>query len=445
MKISLFLTALLCILLIVTACPWSSGFSGVRWPNAIADGAGGAVVVYQVNEDDTRAVYVQKLEAGGETLWSGKGVPLYSEPGPSEGGGLTASIINSDDGRTFIVWIDKNGTHAQKVDVSGSFLWNENTPASSGTYSTNVVGDTSGGMIVSSSGGNLNFQHLDSNGNILWETTSHIGIAQFFNFTVDALGNTFIVWEDKDFNIFTQKLDPAGNISWTPSGVLLSRNVTGGGMQSIISDGASGAIITWTYSKYIYAQRLNSEGETLWGIGGISLNTPVQMPLISMPIEPQLVSDGAGGAYITWRDGMSIFGQRINASGEAVWQEDNMQIWYGEDSPSSPLFNSITDSSGGLFVVWNYIEAGKMVGDAHDIRAQHFDASGNKFWGENGILVIKESPGYITPMHITPDGNGGAFVSWAAGANIHNASLSYIQRVSADGTLLWGENGIILK
>jgi len=228
----------------------------------------------------------------------------------------------------------------------------------------------------------------------------------------------------------------------------------GVGMASIISDDAGGAIVAWICGisseakggitgQELYAQKVSSKGKTLWETGGAPIRIMGQRD--SIPFEPQMASDNAGGAFIFWRDDMSIYAQRVDATGKSLWAQGGIEAWNGEGSPRSPYFSVAADGSGDVIVVWNYTEKGKRADQSPSLRAQRLDASGKKLWGESGILVTSGSQGYLTPALIAPDGNGGAFFSWAAGKNIHKATLSYAQRASAEGKLLWGEVGVKLN
>ena len=69
----------------------------------------------------------------------------------------------------------------------------------------------------------------------------------------------------------------------------------------IVSDGAGGAIITWqdrrSGNNDIYVQRVDALGVAKWGLDGVALCTAGNDQQY-----PQIVSDGAGGAIITWQD-----------------------------------------------------------------------------------------------------------------------------------------------
>ncbi len=70
----------------------------------------------------------------------------------------------------------------------------------------------------------------------------------------------------------------------------------------ICSDGAGGAIITWLSltnggnPSYVYAQRVNAAGAVVWTANGTAICPTGNCSA------PQICSDGAGGAIVTWSD-----------------------------------------------------------------------------------------------------------------------------------------------
>ena len=88
---------------------------------------------------------------------------------------------------------------------------------------------------------------------------------------------------------------------------------------SIVSDGGGGAIITWVDFRSspeinIYAQRVNAAGIVQWDTDGIAIATAAGFKDL-----PKIASDGEGGGIITWADGRSgsagIYAQQINSNG----------------------------------------------------------------------------------------------------------------------------------
>jgi hypothetical protein len=88
---------------------------------------------------------------------------------------------------------------------------------------------------------------------------------------------------------------------------------------TIISDGSGGAIITWQDHRSgnydIYAQGISSLGATQWSANGVAICTASHDQ-----VHPTIISDGSGGAIITWQDGRSgnydIYAQRIYKDGK---------------------------------------------------------------------------------------------------------------------------------
>lgn len=410
---------------------------GVSNPNVIPDGSGGIVVAYQVNKGHERTTFVQRLGAQGNAQWGNKGVALYSDPGGWTGREVNAQLVSDGKGGTIIVWPD-DGLWAQKLDVEGHFLWRGGNIPINGGLNFKMVSDNSGGAVIGWLATNLCLQIIDGGGSLLWNNGKSISRVEQFDIASDDLGNAFVAWEDQEQNFSVQKLDPNGTPSWSSDGLLLSAISYGQYVYAkygIISDGTGGAIVVWEDEESnVLAQRISAEGKILWKQGGVFIGNGA--------IAPQILSDGSGGAIVFWGDFKSVYAQRINSSGRVLWTESGIQVGQTKGRYDILYYHVTGDSSGGAAVVWNCTEKGNPV-----LRAQRIDSSGRKLWDDNGILVSTVPPcyfGYDTPAFISPDGYGGFIVSWAAGKSVHQASSSYVQKISAEGKLRWGEKGIRL-
>ena len=89
--------------------------------------------------------------------------------------------------------------------------------------------------------------------------------------------------------------------SWQVDGNPISVATGDQSSPQLISDGAGGAIVTWKDSRSgnydIYAQRVNASGAVQWAANGVALCTAT-----GDQYSPRIVSDGAGGAIVTWED-----------------------------------------------------------------------------------------------------------------------------------------------
>jgi hypothetical protein len=147
---------------------------------------------------------------------------------------------------------------------------------------------------------------------------------------LDGSGGIIVAWEDGRLgfpDIYAQRLNSSGAPQWTANGVPVCNISNQQNAPVLLSDGSGGAIIVWQDLRSgshfdIYAQRVNSSGATQWTAGGNALCTQP-----SHQQEPVVISDGAGGAIVTWYDsrtgsGADIYAQRFDAAGNALWSTD---------------------------------------------------------------------------------------------------------------------------
>ena len=127
-------------------------------------------------------------------------------------------------------------------------------------------------------------------------------------------------------------------------------------------------------------------------------------------LTPTIASDGSGGAIITWQDLRSgtadIYAQRINASGVVQWTADGVAISTAANSQSSPTI--VSDGSGGAIITWNDFR--NDVSNS-DVYAQRINASGVVQWTADGVAITTERVHGIYPPQIVSDGSGGAIIA----------------------------------
>jgi len=176
----------------------------------------------------------------------------------------------------------------------------------------------------------------------------------------------------------------------------------------------------------------------LWQRGGIPLRI-VQVAETASPHTPLVVSNDSEGAIVIWEDlrkGLaSIYAQRISAAGRLSWQPGGVETLYVKSNASLAFRQIVADGQGEAIVSCRFNEAGT---GKKGILVQKLDSAGKLVWPGSGIRVIN---GDTRNYSLSFDGQGGAIVSWGAGAS----GESYIQRVSAEGTILWKDKGIRLS
>ncbi len=334
-------------------------------------------------------------------------------------------IMTSDNqGGAILVWLDiRNGTnfdiYAQRINSQGLALWTNN------------------GIAVCNSQGNKSFGDQESN----------------VSLQPDGFGGAIVTWIDyRDGNdspkIYTQKINSSGTTQWQNNGVLIRENLdnddaTDGLLNpNIASDSSGGAIITWTdqrsgfLNSRIYAQRVNNSGIIQWQENGIAITSEF------ISVLPKIVSDDQGGAIISWMDArnlidIDVYAQRIDSSGAAQWQANGFPIFV---TPNSEQFDieMIKDDFGGAIIAWSDNRNGLDFGNY----AQRINSTGQTLWATNG-LKVSDTTNDQNFVKLAPDGLGGALFAWQDDRSDVSGD-AYAQKISANGNILWQEDGIVI-
>jgi hypothetical protein len=447
-------------------------------PKTAGDGAGGVIALYDVMKNSNqRDFYAQRVDSDGRKAWGEKGVLVGST--------LRRSAILS---YLKITEDEHSGAIVGKMDVAPD-------------------GETSVYQVT----------RLSPGGEVLWQRA-----AQAVEQMVGDGDGGVIVATDRVGAIFVDRIDSEGGLPWGQDGILITRPQVEPDSVRLTSDGAGGAILTWRESprqpppgtdiskpwrsETIFAQRVDPEGNLLWGESGTML---VTSPPDSAGSWQRVAGDGSGTSFVTWnmqfigdsRGGASpnaslsdVYVQKLDGNGNNLWRSSGRGLEAGQAAyPLAPLVAG--DGSGGAVITWQDTRYGVPA-----VYAQRVLADGSLAWqsggtrvfdvpvgmpftlqmvgdGGGGLLVsitfkdlvsrtqgIKlnklESDGHsawlIHPWtmsveqtlsaHFTlSDGEGGVVMAWGTRKNDHsNSEASFVQRVDKAGRLLWGDAGVRL-
>ncbi|MBC8276318.1 MAG: hypothetical protein H8E40_15300 [Chloroflexi bacterium] len=205
----------------------------------------------------------------------------------------------------------------------------------------------------------------------------------------------------------------------------------------IATDGSGGAIIVWPAQKGARAQRVDSQGNCLWGSKGRQIFSYSKHPIVPLAVE-----DDNGGAILAWtgetESTWSVFAWRLDSQGNAVWNEGGICVSTGTAEVTQSLIDLASDGSGGAVLLW--YEEWKTDGKWQvTVYAQRVSASGDCLWGEQGVQVCGTSPDPRWAK-VVNDGSGGAVIVWED--NRGPDTDIYAQRISSNGRLLWPDEGV---
>ena len=427
-------------------------------PEISPDGAGGAIIAwwnldYVGGTFTTWRVFAQRIDANGVAQWAANGVPVSTNVG------ITPTIIDLNpvsidfdmsDG-AFISFETATAARAVHVNGNGVLLG----PGVNGVDLGGAVvidggpvithDDDGGAIAVWALAGSRDIvaQRVASDLNLPWGTTPrHIGTGLRGNdsppeIAPDRSGGAIITWARQGANtqIVTQRIDANGNSLWTSGGVVLvDSGVVGGSSVAwetydlipvVAADVTGGAFIVWNDWRNesggggnddIYGQLVDSNGTPQWDAGGISLHP---FPGGSQR-RPQIVSDGADGAVVTFHDkglgSWDIFAIGLRPSGR-VWHS---YVYYGDVIPSEGdqmfpqiVFDGTGPDPAGAIIGW--------VDDRED----------SAYWGTDIYAQKIEVARPPSLWEVGPPGSGHLFTSIQAAIN---ASVDGNEVLVHDGT-----------
>ena len=160
--------------------------------------------------------------------------------------------------------------------------------------------------------------------------------------------------------------------------------------------------------------------------------------VVAVGWDPHIVSDSAGGCYITYNYGsfypQKLAVERLDKYGYKPWG-DKKQI-LGE-LPEQWQAQIIEDGEGGVIVSY---DDNQVVGTdfTSRVRVQKVDSAGNFLWGQTGVRVTTEETNH-GQGGLVSDGDGGCVIVWQ---NYDERIL--MNRIDRFGRRVWSETGIFL-
>jgi hypothetical protein len=394
---------------------------------------------------------------GANAIWLPDGKVVVSEVNDQS----IVSAVTDGTGGVIVVWEDKRfgalaDIYAQRIDASGTADWPVNgVPVcveAGNQLNAAAASDGAGGVIIMwedyRNGGDIYAQRVDANGSLLWGYNGiPVCVADNLQVSPEVIpyaGGVIVTWYDRrsdDFDIYAQRVDSNGDTLWTGDGVPVCAIASSTQQRPRLADDLTGrVIITWEDRRSgvfsdIYAQCLDAAGVPQWVENGVPVCTDTLSQLI-----PDVVPDDSGGAVIVWEDSRTgdsdIYAQRLNSSGVPVWKLNGEVVCDAVDSQLEPLL--VSDGASGAIVVWSDY---RDFTHSPDVYAQRINHGGVTLWATDGEAVCTAIDAQYL-ADVKADGVGGAYFSWSDSRT--GDSDIYVQRLNASGAPQWTVDGAVL-
>ncbi len=395
----------------------------------VSDGAGGAIITWNDLRSGNSDIYAQRINAMGVVQWTANGVVVCNAASTQ----LVPTIVSDAASGAIIAWQDlRSGAYdiyAQRLNGSGIPQWTANgvliCNAASDQYGPVLVTDGANGAIITwydfRNGSHYDIYAQRINGGATsWAVNGvPVCVAAGFQDTPTIVSDNdkgaIIAWNDARsglYDIYAQRLSPVGTPMWSTDGTPIIIYTGDQIYPSLVSDGASGAIVGWTdyrggSTSDLYTQRITASGVTIWALDGVAIcTTPNNQQ------QMQLVADGSGGATMAWTDfrasNWDIYTQRVNNAGATQWGTDGVNVVTQPGTQSSP---SLVWDGTAAILAWSDGRAG-----FNDIYAQRIEGRYG-YWG-------RPEPTLSAAADVPADQGGHVKLNWyASGRDVLNQSF----------------------
>jgi len=406
---------------------------------SVSDGSGGAIITWQDKRNGNYDIYAQRVSANGVVQWTTNGVAICLVDSDQ----VDPAIISDGSGGAIIAWQDKRSgnydIYAQHVNANGELQWSPSTGDSVckvvfDQINIAMVSDGNGGALLAwedyrSNAGpglaDIYTQKVNATGESQW-IANGIGVctqaaAQHGPKIIsDGSGGAFLTWYDHragNYDIYAQRVSTGGGLVGIADGVAVCTSGTDQTNPDICTDGAGGAIIVWqdfrsTTDIDIWVQRMSPAVAIMWPVDGVVMNNNVAYAQIN----PKIVSDGAGGAVMTWEDfrtGITsdIYAQRVDPTGVVAtgWNVNGVAVCVSAGNQSHPQI--ISDSSHGAIITWVDKRDSSTNNNTYDVYTSRITGSFALPWTANGVPICTADSTQTNPTAVC-DESGGAIIAW---------------------------------
>jgi len=337
----------------------------------------------------------------------------------SENQQTTPSIATADNGDTYISWFSiESGNYnlrMQRYEVHGIRKW-----ASEGLLVSNnqsmtwitdhsLATDKSGYALLSfmdirNGYNNVYAYRISPSGQQAWGNN---GIAlssgdyfePYARIAVTSDNQAVFVWQ-RSYNtgnskdaLVLQKISPAGTKKWGTNGKVLSSPTLNYASPEVVVSDSNSVIIAWTKAgsgttapRYIYAQRMDSLGNTMWS-ADVPINTIAGLP---MGTTFKLISDGMGGAFISWFDDRTMlhfraFVQHVDKFGNLSMTQNGLNL--STNGSTQQLYPDIAWLPG-VHRLFCFYQEEDLNQNNSGLFGQKVSLNGSVYWGNSGKNLI---------------------------------------------------------
>ncbi len=416
-------------------------------PNAISSTNNSVITCWQ-DYNDPENIYssqirIQKIDANGNLLWGEEGV-LLENIGASGG---PPQMVNHSDGGVYVFW-----NETPQADIRGIRLladgsiaagWEDGIEILPDLYEFEAHSDQLDGVILSSAlDDDIYIQRVDENGNKLWGyngTLLYNGNDYILEIDIcsSIAGEYYFSWRTWVQNgldeIMIQKTDIDGNPVWNSPTIISEYDYASRLITVCPSD--SQPIVTWICDEILFSQKIDSDGNLLWGEEGITVFES-NYDLNSDSVILREMDDN--GCILSWTDydynyhECKFLVQRLNSNGDLLFGDDGLILYV---TSNYGVFSSLAITDQRYYFCWL-----DNSDNSQSLIQQIIDGDGNIYLEENGEEMFNGLSGSIGNLQMLSNEDN-PIMLWLDYRNLYDGRI-YLQILNNDGSNVFAEDGI---
>ncbi len=381
-------------------------------------------------------------------------------------------LARTVDGGCWLSWFDHGGAnydvYVQRLDSNGYEQFPHNgllvsaNPQNTSLVDWDLITDSLGNAVLTftdtRAGGDLDVYayRISPSGQFLWGANG-VALSNDSNFEANPVvaemtdGSFAFAWSRSvtgaDGRLVIQRLDGAGVPQLGAAGIEIfgAAGDDPGFVQ--IAPSLNGAfILTWirdtlpaTSLKHLHTQKYDAAGAPQWGASALVVYNAASLPIA---FKPDILSDGAGGAYYAWHASVGLYFQgrvqHVNAAGTEVFPHNGVEVSLeASRSDFNPSMAPLA-GTGDLIVFYNKRNQGQSL---WGIGGQRISPTGQLLWGNNGIEFVPLDATTEEVPKAVPCQNGA--MCFVEQGNFTTTLLGF--RVDAAGTMLWAPTASLIS
>ena len=244
-------------------------------------------------------------------------------------------------------------------------------------------------------------------------------------------GDVVVAWTS-DSNVVLQRLDSNGNPLWG-TGLVLSESGFNYSVADLHAADDGSVILSWVRdsgfgsNRQLRANKISSIGAFLWGSSPLVIFDQGSLQFGNFPY---FIPDGSGGAVFAWytsSPALQCYAQHIRADGSEAFPHNGAAASTNTNNVRVSPSVAYRASSDETFLFWTEEDSNQFT---NGVSGQKFDSAGNRSWGATGLTLVPlgaDSQIFVETVQI----GTGALVFWVDQASF---TSSTIQATKLDGS-----------